>query len=101
MFRRYPFWSARAVLFLIVTASLLIPGAASAQATAVTTPIDSIVALVDEDVILRSELDLAVAGIVDRIKASGEAMPPQHLLENHQQQPPHGLRQQPALGPGQ
>jgi peptidyl-prolyl cis-trans isomerase SurA len=82
MFRRYPIWSARAVLFLIVTASLLIPGAASAQATAVTTPIDSIVALVDEDVILRSELDLAVAGIVDRIKASGEAMPPQHLLEN-------------------
>ncbi len=82
MFRRYPIWSARAVLFLIVTASLLIPGAASAQATAVTTPIDSIVALVDEDVILRSELDLAVAGIVDRIKASGEAMPPQHLLES-------------------
>ena len=44
-------------------------------------PIDSIVALVDEDVILRSELDLAVAGIVDRIKASGDAMPPMHLLE--------------------
>jgi len=37
---------------------------------------------VDEDVILRSELDLAVAGIVDRIRASGESMPPQHLLES-------------------
>jgi len=44
--------------------------------------IDSIIALVDEDVILRSELDLAIAGIVDRIKASGEAMPPMDLLEN-------------------
>jgi peptidyl-prolyl cis-trans isomerase SurA len=44
--------------------------------------IDSIVALVDEDIILRSELDLAIGGIVDRIKASGEAMPPMDLLEN-------------------
>ena len=45
-------------------------------------PIDSIIALVDEDVILRSELDLAIAGIVDRIRASGEALPPMDLLEN-------------------
>jgi peptidyl-prolyl cis-trans isomerase SurA len=52
----------------------------SAQ-TGNTTPIDSIVALVDEDVILRSELDTAVAGIVERVRASGEAMPPMHLIE--------------------
>lgn len=45
-------------------------------------PIDSIIALVDEDVILRSELDLAIRGIVDRIRDSGEAMPPMDLLEN-------------------
>lgn len=82
MKRRYPSWSARAVTFVTVTASLLIPAATFAQATGNTTPIDSIVALVDEDVILRSELDLAVMGIVDRIKASGEAMPPKHLLES-------------------
>jgi peptidyl-prolyl cis-trans isomerase SurA len=44
-------------------------------------PIDSIIALVDEDVILRSELDMAIAGIVERIRASGEAMPPMDLLE--------------------
>jgi len=44
-------------------------------------PLDSIVALVDEDVILRSELDMAVAGIVDRVRASGDTMPPMHLLE--------------------
>jgi peptidyl-prolyl cis-trans isomerase SurA len=45
-------------------------------------PLDSIVALVDEDVIMRSELDQALAGIVERIRASGEAMPPQHLIES-------------------
>ncbi len=44
-------------------------------------PLDSIVALVEDDVILRSELDQAMQGILDRIRASGEAMPPQHLLE--------------------
>ena len=60
---------------------LMAPTVAIAQANPVGTPIDSIVALVDEDVILRSELDLAVMGIVDRIRASGEAMPPMNLLE--------------------
>lgn len=44
-------------------------------------PIDSIVALVDEDVILKSELDLAVQGIVERIRANGESMPPMDLIE--------------------
>jgi peptidyl-prolyl cis-trans isomerase SurA len=60
---------------------MLAPGIASAQANTRSEPIDSIVALVDEDIILRSELNLAVAGIVDRIRASGEAMPPINLLE--------------------
>ena len=46
-----------------------------------TTKIDSIVALVDDDVILRSELDLAIKGIVDRIRQQGADLPPQHLLE--------------------
>lgn len=45
-------------------------------------PIDSIIALVDEDVILRSELDMAIAGIVERLRAGGETMPPMNLLEN-------------------
>jgi peptidyl-prolyl cis-trans isomerase SurA len=60
---------------------MLTPLAAPAQGGGVV-PLDSIVALVDEDVILRSELDLAVAGIVDRVRASGEAMPPMNLLES-------------------
>jgi len=43
--------------------------------------IDRIVALVDEDVILRSELDTAVKGIVERINAQGGNLPPRDLLE--------------------
>jgi peptidyl-prolyl cis-trans isomerase SurA len=65
----------------LLTACLLAPGLASAQSGSAQ-PIDSIVALVDEDVILRSELDQAVQGIVDRIRSSGEAMPPMNLLES-------------------
>jgi peptidyl-prolyl cis-trans isomerase SurA len=79
MMRRSSSWPVRVVMPLIVMTSLLIPVTSFAQATG---NIDSIVALVDEDVILRSELDMAVAGIVDRIRAGGESMPPQHLLES-------------------
>lgn len=43
--------------------------------------IDAIVALVDEDVILRSELDAAVANIAAQIQARGEQMPPMNLVE--------------------
>jgi peptidyl-prolyl cis-trans isomerase SurA len=43
--------------------------------------IDSIIALVDQDVIMRSELDTAIKGIVDRIRAQGGNLPPQNLLE--------------------
>jgi peptidyl-prolyl cis-trans isomerase SurA len=64
----------------LLTACLLFPLAAPAQ-TGQSVPIDSIVALVDEDVILRSELDMAVGSIVERIRASGDAMPPMNLLE--------------------
>ncbi len=46
-----------------------------------TVKIDSIVALVDDDVVLRSELDIAIKGIVDRIRQQGGDLPPQHLLE--------------------
>lgn len=54
------------------------PPPAQAQAEG---EIDSIVALVDQDVILRSELDTAIQGIVDRIRAQGGNIPPQNLLE--------------------
>lgn len=75
-------WSARHAAILILAASLLAPAVSTAQMLSSNNQsIDSIVALVDEDVILRSELDLAVAGIVDRVRASGESMPPMNLLE--------------------
>lgn len=46
-----------------------------------TEKIDSIVALVDDDVVLRSELEVAIKGIVDRIRQQGGQLPPRHLLE--------------------
>jgi peptidyl-prolyl cis-trans isomerase SurA len=69
---------------LAVTVGL--PGSTLAQSgnpfsSSAVQPLDSIVALVDEDVIMRSELDLAVQGIVERIRATGEALPPMNLLE--------------------
>ena len=70
----------RTVFPFILGLAALAPAVSPAQ-TRATTPIDSIVALVDDDVILRSELDMAVAGIVDRVRASGDAMPPMNLLE--------------------
>jgi peptidyl-prolyl cis-trans isomerase SurA len=60
----------------------LTPAVSTAQLSSSNAPIDSIVALVDEDIILRSELDMAVAGIVDRVRSSGESMPPMNLLES-------------------
>lgn len=54
---------------------------AQAQALPSST-IDSIVAVVNEDVILRSELDMAVANISKQIAASqGGQLPPQNILE--------------------
>jgi peptidyl-prolyl cis-trans isomerase SurA len=82
MFHHCRSWSSRAATFFVIAGTLLAPAVATAQVTRTQEPIDSIVALVDEDVILRSELDLAVAGIVDRVRASGESMPPKHLLES-------------------
>jgi len=56
----------------------LIPTAAHAQNTV---KIDSIVALVDDGVVLRSELEVAIKGIVERIRQQGGDLPPKSLLE--------------------
>ena len=45
------------------------------------TPIDSIVAVVESDVILRSELEQSIEGIVERIRAQGGQLPPQDVME--------------------
>jgi peptidyl-prolyl cis-trans isomerase SurA len=72
------FFHLAAWLFCITLAMAPAIGFAQAETAE---PIDSIVALVDDDVILRSELDLAVQGIVDRIRAQGGDLPPMHLME--------------------
>ena len=58
--------------------SALAPATSQAQNTV---KIDSIVALVDDGVVLRSELEVAIRGIVERIRQQGGDVPPQHLLE--------------------
>ncbi len=71
--RRVP--AALALLALILAFHATAPLAQTVE------PIDSIVALVEEDLILRSELDSAIVAIVDRIRAQGGNLPPQDLLE--------------------
>ena len=61
---------------------LLIGPASGALAQALqTAPIDSIVAVVEEDVILRSELDQAVANTRERLAERSEQLPPENVLE--------------------
>jgi len=63
---------------LLALSAALAPAAATAQATA---PVDSIVAVVDEDVILRSELDRAVANITAQYADTPQQLPPREVLE--------------------
>jgi len=64
---------------LLPVLALLLPLAATAQVER--EPVDSIVALVEEDVILRSELDQAIEGIESQVAARGESLPPRNVLE--------------------
>ena len=57
--------------------ALLLPFGASAQTQA----IDSIVAIVEEDVILRSELDRAMARVLTQFRAQNRQLPPRDVLE--------------------
>jgi len=67
--------------FWVMCIALLSPVASDTAMAQNTVQIDSIVALVDDDVILRSELEIATRGIVDRIRQQGGDLPPQSLLE--------------------
>ena len=53
----------------------------SNHAAAQSTPVDSIVALVEDDVILRSELDTAMANIRRQYAGKEDQLPPQAVLE--------------------
>lgn len=56
----------------------LVPALALAQDAE---PLDEIIAIVNEDVVLRSELDAALAGVVQQVEARGERLPPRGVLE--------------------
>jgi len=61
---------------LLMAALLLLPLALIAQESQ---PVDRIVALVEEDVILHSELDEAIDRIERQAAAAGERLPPRNL----------------------
>lgn len=65
-------------LFLTVAAFTASPLRAQALGAA---PIDSIVAIVEEDVILRSELDRAVANVLAQYASSPQQLPPRDVLD--------------------
>ena len=65
----------------VICIALLSPMASNTATAQSSAKIDSIVALVDDDVILRSELEIAIKGIVDRIRQQGGDLPPRSLLE--------------------
>ena len=65
----------------VICIALLSPMTSNTAIAQSTAKIDSIVALVDDDVILRSELDIAIKGIIDRIRQQGGDLPPESLLE--------------------
>jgi peptidyl-prolyl cis-trans isomerase SurA len=67
-------------LLLAALLSALATDPVAAQALPSTT-IDSIAAVVNEDVILRSEVDTAVSNISRQIQAQGQGMPPRDVLE--------------------
>ncbi|QIL21334.1 peptidylprolyl isomerase [Thermomonas sp. HDW16] len=70
----------RAIL-AVALAGLLPAAGAQAQTYAAAMPIDRIAAVVNEDVILRSELDRAVANIRAQYAGKETQLPPQDVLE--------------------
>ncbi|MDH5822176.1 peptidylprolyl isomerase [Luteimonas sp. RD2P54] len=66
------------LLFSLIAAAALLGGAAQAQQVQ---PLERIAAVVDEDVILQSELDRAVANILAQYGDRGDQLPPREILE--------------------
>ena len=78
-----PAFAKRATRTLLAAAlaSALLVGVAQAQSYAGTQPVDRIAAVVNEDVILRSELDRAVANIRGQYSGREAQLPPAEVLE--------------------
>jgi peptidyl-prolyl cis-trans isomerase SurA len=73
----------KAIFTAILTAALVVSPAHPVRAQALASgSIDSIAAVVNEDIILRSELDMAVANISKQFAAGNSGqLPPQNILE--------------------
>ena len=78
-----PVFVKRATQTLLAAAltSALLVGAAQAQSYAGSQPVDRIAAVVNEDVILRSELDRAIANILTQYAGKKDQLPPVEVLE--------------------
>ncbi|GAB1408369.1 peptidylprolyl isomerase [Thermomonas brevis] len=68
-------------LLAAAVAGLLFAGIAQAQSTAPLQPVERIAAVVNEDVILRSELDRAVANVRQQFAGRENQLPPAEILE--------------------
>ena len=68
-------------MLAVVLAGLLAAGGASAQSYAGMESVDRIAAVVNEDVILRSELDRAIANIRAQYAGKEDQLPPAEVLE--------------------
>ncbi len=66
---------------ILISAILLAQLIFTAESKAQSITLDSIVAVVDENVIMRSELEQAMIGLADRIRQSGGQVPGKDLLE--------------------
>lgn len=62
---------------LLVLMAVMLSAAAQAERK----PLDQVVAIVDDDVILQTELDARVNTIVARLSAQGTGLPPREILE--------------------
>jgi peptidyl-prolyl cis-trans isomerase SurA len=74
----------RSPLSLLLTALFLLcalVAPAAAQLAQPLAPLDSVVAVVEDDVILRSELDRAVANILTQYADRSDQLPPRTALE--------------------
>ncbi|UHQ21094.1 peptidylprolyl isomerase [Lysobacter sp. KIS68-7] len=78
MFRNAGRRAAGGLAAVLLIASLAAPLAAIAQAL---TPIDRPVAIVDEDVVLQSELDAAIANIRGQYASRPDQLPPEDVLK--------------------
>lgn len=69
----------QAMIRTLAALTLMLPLLAAAQTES--QPIDRIVALVEEGVILQSELDEAINAIEQQVEARGESLPPRSVME--------------------